>query len=69
VRLFQIAERTLGPVRGLVNNAGVTGGKSRVENLTPEIIGHVLNVNVAGTMLCAREVVRRMSRGGVVRVE
>jgi NAD(P)-dependent dehydrogenase (short-subunit alcohol dehydrogenase family) len=66
VRLFQIAERTLGPVRGLVNNAGVTGGKSRVENLTPEIIGQVLNVNVAGAMLCAREAVRRMStrRGG-----
>lgn len=65
-RLFESAERALGPIRGLVNNAGVTGGKLRVENLTPEVIGRVLQVNVAGPMLCAREAVRRMStrRGG-----
>lgn len=38
----------------------------RVENLTSEIIGHVLQVNVAGPILCTREAVRRMSthRGG-----
>ena len=66
VQLFQIAEQALGPVQGLVNNAGVSGGKSRIESLTPEIIRHVLDVNVACAMLCAREAVRRMStrRGG-----
>jgi NAD(P)-dependent dehydrogenase (short-subunit alcohol dehydrogenase family) len=65
-RLFQAAESALGPVRGLVNNAGITGGKSRVEDLTPKIIRRVVQVNVVGTMLCAREAVRRMStrRGG-----
>ena len=72
MRLFEIADHALGPVQGLVNNAGVTGGKSRVENLTPEIIGYVLDVNVVGTILCAREAVRRMSTrlggqgGGIV---
>lgn len=66
IGLFQSAERALGPIRGLVNNAGITGGKMRVENLTSEIIGHVLQVNVAGPILCTREAVRRMSthRGG-----
>jgi NAD(P)-dependent dehydrogenase (short-subunit alcohol dehydrogenase family) len=66
MRLFEIADHSLGPVQGLVNNAGVTGGKSRVENLTSEIIGKVMDVNVAGAMLCAREAVRCMSthRGG-----
>ncbi|MGP8094810.1 MAG: SDR family oxidoreductase [Candidatus Sulfotelmatobacter sp.] len=61
VRMFETAERALGPIRGLVNNAGVTGGFARVEDLTGEAIGKVFAVNVAGAMLCAREAVRRMS--------
>jgi NAD(P)-dependent dehydrogenase (short-subunit alcohol dehydrogenase family) len=64
--LFQTAERELGPIKALVNNAGVAGGFARVENVTAEAIEKVFAVNVTGTMLCAREAVRRMStrRGG-----
>ena len=64
--LFQTAERELGPIRALVNNAGITGGFARVENVTAEAIEKALAVNVTGSMLCAREAVRRMStkRGG-----
>lgn len=64
--LFQTAERELGPIKGLVNNAGVAGGFARVENLTAEAIEKTFAVNVTGAMLCAREAVRRMStkRGG-----
>ena len=64
--LFQTAERELGPIRALVNNAGITGGFARVENVTAETIEKALAVNVTGSMLCAREAVRRMStkRGG-----
>jgi len=66
VRLFETAERELGPIRGLVNNAGITGGRARVEEVTGEALHRVFAVNVAGAMLCAREAVRRMStrRGG-----
>jgi NAD(P)-dependent dehydrogenase (short-subunit alcohol dehydrogenase family) len=66
VRLFETATRELGPVRGLVNSAGVTGGFARVEDLSADTLTLVLAVNVAGTVLCAREAVRRMStrRGG-----
>lgn len=66
VHLFQIAENELGPIRALVNNAGVTGGFARVENVSAEAIERVFAVNVAGAILCAREAVRRMStkRGG-----
>jgi NAD(P)-dependent dehydrogenase (short-subunit alcohol dehydrogenase family) len=66
VRLFATAEREFGPVRALVNNAGITGGLARLEALSAETLARVLAVNVAGTMLCAREAVRRMStrRGG-----
>jgi NAD(P)-dependent dehydrogenase (short-subunit alcohol dehydrogenase family) len=61
VRMFETAERELGPIRGLVNNAAVTGGFARVEDVSAEAIYKVLAVNVAGAMLCAREAVRRMS--------
>src|SRR5262249_49298090 len=41
--------------------AGISGGFARLEAVTAETIYQVLSVNVAGTMLCAREAVRRMS--------
>lgn len=66
VRMFEIAERELGPIKALVNNAGVTGGFARVEDISSAAIERVFAVNVVGAMLCAREAVRRMStrRGG-----
>src|ERR1700681_1529329 len=61
VRLSEPAERELGKIGGLVNNAGATGGFTGVEALHADAIAQVLAVNVAGTMLCSREAVRRMS--------
>ncbi|HET6179772.1 MAG TPA: SDR family oxidoreductase [Candidatus Sulfotelmatobacter sp.] len=61
MRMFETAERGLGPIKGLVNNAAVTGGFARVESVSAEAIQTVLAVNVTGAMLCAREAVRRMS--------
>ncbi len=51
----------LGVLRGLVNNAGVTGGFARVEDVTSAMLERLLAVNVAGAILCAREAVKRMS--------
>lgn len=66
LRLFEIAGRELGPIRALVNNAAVTGGKARVDEIDSAKLANMLAVNVSGTILCAREAVRRMStrRGG-----
>jgi NAD(P)-dependent dehydrogenase (short-subunit alcohol dehydrogenase family) len=66
LRLFEIAERELGPIRALVNNAAITGGFARVQDIDSAALTQMLAVNVAGSMLCAREAVRRMSnkRGG-----
>ncbi|GCE08046.1 SDR family oxidoreductase [Dictyobacter aurantiacus] len=61
LRLFETAERELGPLQGLVNNAGITGGFARVEDVQAEAITRMLAVNVTGTILCSREAVRRMS--------
>jgi NAD(P)-dependent dehydrogenase (short-subunit alcohol dehydrogenase family) len=66
IRLFVEAERELGPIKALVNNAAITGGFARVESVSADALAKVLAVNVAGAILCAREAVRRMStqRGG-----
>jgi NAD(P)-dependent dehydrogenase (short-subunit alcohol dehydrogenase family) len=61
VRLFETAERELGPIKALVNNAAITGGFSRVESVTEQALAQVMAVNVTGAFLCAREAVRRMS--------
>ncbi len=61
LRLFDEAQHNLGPLRALVNNAGVVDGLCRVEAVTAAQLEHVFRVNVIGSMLCAREAVRRMS--------
>ena len=50
----------------LINNAAVTGGFARVDSIGSAALTQMLAVNVVGTMLCAREAVRRMStkKGG-----
>lgn len=62
VRLFETVDRELGPVRALVNNAGVLGRPSRLDAMSAKEIQTVLDSNVVGPFLCAREAVRRMSR-------
>jgi NAD(P)-dependent dehydrogenase (short-subunit alcohol dehydrogenase family) len=66
LRMFDTAEREFGPIKALVNNAAVTGGFARIEDVSAEALQHVFAVNVTGAILCAREAVRRMStkRGG-----
>jgi NAD(P)-dependent dehydrogenase (short-subunit alcohol dehydrogenase family) len=66
LHMFDTAERELGPIKALVNNAAVTGGFARVEDVSAEALQHVFAVNVTGAILCAREAGRRMStkRGG-----
>lgn len=59
--LFKAADATGLPLAGLVNNAGISGGFSRLDALAASTLQHVMAVNVVGAMLCAREAVRRMS--------
>ena len=71
LRLFAAADGMGAPLAGLVNNAGVSGGFARLDELEGEALRRVLAVNVAGSFLCAREAVRRMStrhggRGGTI---
>ncbi len=60
VELFERVD-AFGRLGALVNNAGITGGFSRVADLTAATLGKTLAVNTYGAILCAREAVRRLS--------
>jgi len=66
VRLFATVDRALGPVRALVNNAGILERQARVDAMDAARIDRIFATNVRGAFVCAREAVRRMStaRGG-----
>jgi NAD(P)-dependent dehydrogenase (short-subunit alcohol dehydrogenase family) len=71
LHLFATAARELGELTALVNNAGITGGFSRVDSVDAGAIARMLAVNVTGVILCSREAARRMStrsggRGGAI---
>jgi NAD(P)-dependent dehydrogenase (short-subunit alcohol dehydrogenase family) len=60
-RLFDEANRLLGPVTDLVNNAGVPGRIGRVEALDAGVLRRTFEVNVYAAFYCARAFVRRVS--------
>jgi NAD(P)-dependent dehydrogenase (short-subunit alcohol dehydrogenase family) len=59
--LFDMAVETLGPLTGLVNNAGIIGESARIDELESGALARLFAVNVLGVMLCAREAARRLS--------
>ncbi|MEU7055819.1 glucose 1-dehydrogenase [Streptomyces sp. NPDC046197] len=63
-RLFATAEERLGPVTGLVNNAGVTGPLGRLADADPADLRHVVEVNLLGTLLCSRRAAQLMTPRG-----
>ncbi|TDV50695.1 SDR family oxidoreductase [Actinophytocola oryzae] len=59
--LFEAAA-SLGDLRGVVCNAGITGNSpGRLDEQDVATVRRVLDVNVVGVFLCNREAVRRMS--------
>jgi NAD(P)-dependent dehydrogenase (short-subunit alcohol dehydrogenase family) len=66
MRLFATVDDELGALTALVNNAGTLERQMRVETMAAARISRVLATNVTGTLLCAREAIKRMStaRGG-----
>ena len=69
--LFKAAD-SFGTLGALVNNAGIVGKSGvRVDEMSAERIQQMMAVNVTGSILCAREAVKRMStkhggQGGVI---
>lgn len=61
LRMFKAIDRQWGPLRGLVNNAGVVDVTARIDEMTVARWRRMFDINVIGSLLCAREAVRRMS--------
>jgi NAD(P)-dependent dehydrogenase (short-subunit alcohol dehydrogenase family) len=61
VQLFRACDEALGPIDGLVNNAGMLERQMRLESMEASRLARVFGTNVIGSMLCAREAIRRMS--------
>lgn len=69
--MFSRVDAELGPLRGLVNNAGIVAMKARLDEMDVARWQRMWAVNITGSLLCAREAVRRMStrhggRGGAI---
>jgi NAD(P)-dependent dehydrogenase (short-subunit alcohol dehydrogenase family) len=61
-RLLEEIDKKLGRLTHLVNNAGIVGRMSRLDAADPAVIRQVIDLNVTGAILVAREAVRRMSK-------
>ena len=59
--MFDKVDAKLGPLTALVNNAGVVDVASRVDAMSATRLKRMFDINVLGSMICAREAVKRMS--------
>ena len=61
LRLFDEADKQLGNLYGLVNNAGILEKQMRLEDMDISRLNRVFNTNITGQLLCAQEAIKRMS--------
>ena len=61
LRMFEHIDAKFGRLTGLVNNAGVVDVTARVDEMSVARWKRMFDINVIGSMICAREAVRRMS--------
>jgi NAD(P)-dependent dehydrogenase (short-subunit alcohol dehydrogenase family) len=60
-RLFEQATQALGPLAGLVNNAGASGRLARADEQDAAELTRLFALNVIGTILACKEAVLRLS--------
>jgi NAD(P)-dependent dehydrogenase (short-subunit alcohol dehydrogenase family) len=59
--MFAAVDAQLGPLTVLVNNAGIVDVASRLDAMDVKRLRRMFDINLIGSMLCAREAVKRMS--------
>lgn len=59
--MFDRIDRELGRITALVNNAGVVDVSQRVEDMSLARLKRMFDINVIGSIVCAREAIKRMS--------
>lgn len=60
-KLFQAVDEAFGTLRVLVNNAGISSPRSRVEDLPLDALRRIMDINVIGLIHCSQLAIRRMS--------
>jgi NAD(P)-dependent dehydrogenase (short-subunit alcohol dehydrogenase family) len=61
MRMFQSVDARLGPISGLVNNAGVVDMPARVDEMSVVRLERMWTTNITSSFVCAREAVKCMS--------
>ena len=61
LRVFDETTKALGPITHFVHSSGIGGKNSRLDAASAATIREVIDVNLFGALICAREAVRRMS--------
>jgi NAD(P)-dependent dehydrogenase (short-subunit alcohol dehydrogenase family) len=66
--MFQKLDAAWGGLDVLINNAGIDGERAMSWQTDPAAFNRVLNINLGGAFLCAREALKRMvaQRAGVI---
>ncbi len=69
--MFSLAQEQMGPLTGLVNNAGTLGEEARIDEQDADELTRLMQVNVVGPMVCSKHAVRAMStahggKGGAI---
>jgi NAD(P)-dependent dehydrogenase (short-subunit alcohol dehydrogenase family) len=69
--MFARIDAELPPLGALVNNAGIVDAAARVDGMSAARLERMFAINVIGSILCAREAVKRLStrhggRGGAI---
>jgi NAD(P)-dependent dehydrogenase (short-subunit alcohol dehydrogenase family) len=59
--LFRQVAADFGRIDALVNNAGITGPRCRIEDVTADLLRDVTATNLIGPVLCVREAIRHMA--------
>ncbi|MGX5832208.1 SDR family oxidoreductase [Mesorhizobium sp. 43Arga] len=71
ISIFEAVDRSYGRLDAVVNNAGIVDAKARVDEMSAARLERMMRINVVGSILCAREAVKRMStrhggKGGAI---
>lgn len=69
--MFAAVDAAYGRLDAFVNNAGIVDMKARVDEMDVARLERMMRINVVGSILCAREAVKRMSslhggKGGAI---
>lgn len=63
-RMFEEATEHLGPLTGVVANAGIVAPASTLADMTSERLRRMVDVNIMGTLLTARAAARALTESG-----